>query len=76
LSDNAYFQGTDPANIANRIVFEGASDGNVQPYYFGSYGGAWMEPINSALNAVLLGEMDVDAAIAQAQAALDTLMAP
>lgn len=73
LSDNAYFDGTDVARIANRIVFEGASDGNVLPYYFGGYGGAWMEPINSALNAVMPGESDVDTALAGAQAALDTL---
>jgi multiple sugar transport system substrate-binding protein len=75
LADNPYFEGTEVANIANRIVFEGASDGNVMPYYFGSYGGAWMEPINSALNSVLLGETDVDTAIANAQAAYDTMMA-
>jgi multiple sugar transport system substrate-binding protein len=75
LQSNPYFSGTEPANVANKIVFDGASDGNVMPYAFGTYGGAWMEPINSALNAVILGEKDVDAAIAEAQAALDTLIA-
>lgn len=75
LQDNPYFDGTDVANIANSIVFAGASDGNVMPYYFGSYGGAWMEPINSALNSVMLGEADIDTAIAEAQAKYDVMMA-
>jgi multiple sugar transport system substrate-binding protein len=75
LSDNAFLDGDSNAQVASRVVFEGASDGNVMPYYFGSYGGAWMEPINSALNAVMLGEQDVDTALADAQAKLDTLVA-
>ena len=73
LADNAFLDGDSNAQVASRMVFDGQSDGNVQPYYFGSYGGAWMEPINSALNAVLLGESDVDTAIAEAQAKLDQL---
>jgi multiple sugar transport system substrate-binding protein len=61
--------------MASRIVFEGAEGGAVMPYYFGEYGGAWMEPINSAINAVILGQADVDTALAEAQERLDQLMA-
>jgi multiple sugar transport system substrate-binding protein len=61
------------AQVASRNAFMGTSDGQVMPYEFGEYGGAWMEPINSALNAVLLGEMDVDAAPEEAQGKLDRL---
>jgi multiple sugar transport system substrate-binding protein len=75
LADNAFFAGDSNAAKASKVVFDGAGDGNVQPYYFGAYGGAWMEPINSALNSVLLGEAEVDAAIAEAQGKLDALMA-
>ncbi len=73
LADNAFLAGDSPAAVASRMVFDGQSDGNVQPYYFGPYGGAWMEPINSAINSVLLGESDVDTALAEAQAKLDQL---
>jgi multiple sugar transport system substrate-binding protein len=73
LADNAFLAGDSNAAVASRMVFDGQSDGNVQPYYFGSYGGAWMEPINSAINSVLLGESDVDTAIAEAQVKLDQL---
>ena len=73
LADNPWLQGDSVAQVASRNAFEGTSDGAVMPYEFGPYGGAWMEPINSALNAVLLGEQDVDAALADAQAALDRL---
>jgi multiple sugar transport system substrate-binding protein len=74
LADNAFLDGDSNAQVASRMVFEGATDGNVMPYYFGKYGGAWMDPINSALNAVMLGEQDVDTALAEAQAKLDTLV--
>jgi len=75
LVDNPYLKGNSKEQEANRMVFRGASEGNVQPYFFGSLGGAWLEPINSALNSVMLGEADVDAAISDAQARLDTLQA-
>ncbi|MGL5012390.1 MAG: hypothetical protein ACRC6I_21180, partial [Paracoccaceae bacterium] len=74
LADNPFLTGESPAQVASNMVFQGQSDGNVMPYYFGSYGGAWMEPVNSAINAVLLGESDVDTAIAEAQAKLDQLV--
>lgn len=73
LADNPFLTGDDNVAVASRTVFNGASDGNVLPYYFGAHGGAWMEPINSAINAVILGETDVDTALAEAQARLDVL---
>ena len=73
LADNAFLQGDTPEQVASRIVFEGAEGDAVDPYYFGDYGGAWMDPINSAINAVILGESDVDTALEEAQTALDRL---
>ncbi|OEU70048.1 MAG: ABC transporter substrate-binding protein [Desulfuromonadales bacterium C00003068] len=75
LVNNAYLEGDSKEQKANRMVFRGASEGNVMPYFFGDLGGAWLEPINSALNSVMLGEADVDTAISEAQARLDVLMA-
>jgi multiple sugar transport system substrate-binding protein len=74
LADNAFLAGDSNVAVASKIVFDGAGDGAVMPYYFGAYGGAWMEPINSAINAVILGEQDVDTALAEAQAKLDALV--
>ncbi|REJ31654.1 MAG: ABC transporter substrate-binding protein, partial [Bacillota bacterium] len=45
----------------------------VYPFKFLHYGGDWMAPINDALGAVLLGELDADAALAEAQQRLDAL---
>ena len=73
LADNPWLQGDSVAQVASRNAFMGTSDGAVMPYEFGEYGGAWMEPINSALNAVLLGEQTVDEALAEAQEQLDRL---
>jgi multiple sugar transport system substrate-binding protein len=75
LADNPFLQEDSNAAMASRIVFEGAEGGAVMPYYFGEYGGAWMEPINSAINAVILEQADVDTALAEAQERLDQLMA-
>ncbi len=75
LIDNEYLKGDSPEQVANRVVFEGLDDAHVLPFFFGDLGGAWMEPINTALNAVLLGEADVDAALATAQAAFDQMPA-
>jgi len=73
LIDNPYFAQPDREAQANLVVFEGASDGYVQPFKFLHYGGDWMAPINDALNAVLLGELDADAALREAQQRLDQL---
>jgi multiple sugar transport system substrate-binding protein len=75
MVDNEFLKGTGPENVANRVVFEGLQDGNVEPFFFGDLGGAWMEPINTALNAVLLKEKSVDQALADAQARFDELQA-
>ncbi len=75
LADNAFLMGDSKEQIANRMVFRGASEGNVKPYFFGDLGGAWLEPVNSALNAVLLGESDVETALSEAQAQYDALQA-
>lgn len=75
LVDNAWLQGDTPEQEVNRVVFDGLEDGNVEPFFFGDLGGAWMEPINTALNSVLTGESDVDTALAAAQAKFDA-MAP
>lgn len=73
LVDNPYFQRDDKEAQANFVIFRGASDGFVYPFKFREHGGAWMEPINNALTAVLLGEMDVDTALREAQQRLDRL---
>jgi multiple sugar transport system substrate-binding protein len=75
LVDNAWLAGDTPEQTVNRVVFHGLEDGNVEPFFFGDLGGAWMEPINTALNSVLTGEADVDTALAAAQAKYDA-MAP
>jgi multiple sugar transport system substrate-binding protein len=75
LADNPYFdEGTAEAD-ANRIVFLGASDGNVHGYQFGRIGTDWMNPLNAALAAVMTGQQDVEAALQTAQAELESLIA-
>lgn len=73
LVNNPYFAQPDPEAQANLVVFQGASDGHVHPFKFLHYGGDWMAPINDALTAVLLGELDADAALREAQQRLDAL---
>ena len=75
LAENEFLQGDSPESVTNRVVFEGLEDDNVEPYFFGDLGGTWMEPINTALNAVMLGEADVETALATAQARFDELPA-
>lgn len=75
LAETDWMKGVSPAQTANRIVFAGLDDGNVEPFFFGELGGAWMEPINTAINSVILGEADVDTAIATAQQRFDDLQA-
>lgn len=73
LGDNAYFQQEGKESELNRIVFQGASAGNVLPFKAGSYGDEWKKIIDEALNAVLSGERSVDEAIAEAQVRFDRL---
>jgi multiple sugar transport system substrate-binding protein len=73
LGDNPFFsaEGKDAEN--KRVVFEGASDGNVLPYKFKGYGDEWTGIINDALSGVLLGERTVDEALSEAQLRFDEL---
>ena len=73
LLDDPYFKQNTPEAQANLVVFRGASEGNVQPFKFGPYGGDWMTPVNEALSAVMTGEKSVQEALAEAQRRLDEL---
>jgi len=74
LADNPYFKKDTPEAQANKIVFLGASAGNVKPFKFKEYGGQWMDPINVALSEVMSGQKAVDEALEIAQEQLDELM--
>jgi len=74
LADNPYFEKDTPEAQANKIVFLGASAGNVKPFKFKEYGGKWMDPINVALSEVMSGQKTVDEALEIAQEQLDELM--
>ncbi len=73
LADNPYFDEDTKEAELNRVVFEGASDGNVLPFKAGSYGDQWKKIIDEALNGVLAGERTVDEAISEAQLQFDAL---
>jgi multiple sugar transport system substrate-binding protein len=74
LADNPYFKKDTPEAQANKIVFLGASAGNVKPFKFKEYGGQWMDPINVALSEVMSGQKTVDEALEMAQEQLNELM--
>jgi len=74
LANNPYFEKDTPEAQANKIVFLGASAGNVKPFKFKEYGGKWMDPINVALSEVMSGQKTVDEALEIAQEQLDELM--
>jgi len=74
LADNPYFEKDTPEAQANKIVFLGASAGNVKPFKFKEYGGKWMDPINVALSEVMSGQKTVEEALEIAQEQLDELM--
>lgn len=74
LMDNPYFKQNDREAQANYIVFRGASEGNVEPFSFGEYGGRWMDPINEALRAIMSGELSVEEGLREAQFRLDQEM--
>ncbi|HEY8425654.1 MAG TPA: ABC transporter substrate-binding protein [Limnochordales bacterium] len=73
LLNDPYFKQPTAEAQANLVVFRGASDGNVQPFKFGRYGGDWMTPVNEALSAVMTGELTPQQALADAQRRLDEL---
>ncbi|MEA2087319.1 MAG: ABC transporter substrate-binding protein [Candidatus Caldatribacteriota bacterium] len=74
LADNPYFKKDTAEAQANKIVFLGASAGNVKPFKFKEYGGKWMDPINVALSEVMSGQKTADEALEIAQEQLDELM--
>ena len=73
LQNDPYFQEETNAAELARTSLNAAQQENVLPYKFGAYGPRWQEIIDSATNAVLLGEKTVDEALADAQGAFDTL---
>lgn len=74
LSQNPYFEADTPEADANRVVFEGASRGNVQSYQFGTVGTDFVTPINTAITAVATGQAEVAAALEQAQNEVNALI--
>jgi multiple sugar transport system substrate-binding protein len=75
LADNPYFATGSVEAIANQVVFQGAADGNVLGFQFGSIGTDWMQPVNAALVAIMNGEASVEGALTAAQAEIDALQA-
>lgn len=75
LADNPYFQQDTPEAKGNLTVFEGASNGNVLGFQFGSVGTDYMNPINNAMNVVMTGQADSATALQQAQQELEALLA-
>ncbi|WP_047044937.1 extracellular solute-binding protein [Vibrio mexicanus] len=67
LGESEFFAQQDSESELAKQVFDGALNGNVEPFAFGDYGTAWMTPINEALNSVLLGQMSQKEAIKMAQ---------
>ncbi len=74
LAENAYFEAGTPEAEANKVVFDGGSDGNVIGFQFGSVGTDWMQPVNEALSAVMTGQSDVSEALSAAQEQLVALL--
>ncbi len=74
IANNPYFAEQTPEAMANKAVFEGAADGNVYGFQFGSVGTDWMTPVNAALAAIMTGQKDVDTALTDAQSELDAIM--
>lgn len=74
LGETDYFseEGAEPQ--ANRVIFEGASDGNVLGFQFGNIGTDYMTPINNAITAVMTGQADAQTALQSAQAELDAIL--
>lgn len=75
LADNAYFATGSVEATANQVVFQGAADGNVLGFQFGSIGTDWMQPVNAALIAIMNGEASVENALTAAQAEIEALQA-
>ncbi len=74
LANNDFFLQDEPEAVANRIVFEGATEGNVYGFQFGDVGTDWMAPINAAMVEVLTGQAEVEEALTEAQTDLDAVI--
>ncbi|MDB5046229.1 MAG: transporter substrate-binding protein [Deinococcus sp.] len=72
LGENAYFKKADAGAVNSRLVFQGASDGNVKAFTFGPQGPDWSKPINDALAAVLSGQKSSADALKKAQQDMNT----
>lgn len=73
LQSNAYFGKSDPGAANAKVVFQGASDGNIRAFTFGPKGPEWTKPIDTALASVLSGQKSAADALKQAQQDMNTL---
>jgi multiple sugar transport system substrate-binding protein len=73
LANNPFFSQDTAEAQANRVVFEGAEQGNVYGYQFGVLGTDFMNPINDALSAIVTDEADVEQALMEAQRGLEVM---
>ncbi|MGI8747516.1 MAG: extracellular solute-binding protein [Deinococcus sp.] len=67
LSSSSYFKRSDVGALNSKVVFQGATDGNVRGFTFGPQGADWAKPINDALAAVLSGQKSSADALKKAQ---------
>lgn len=67
FAESNWFKQHGAENQLAETVYQSVSDGYVMSYEFKDLGTAWSQPINEALNAVLLGQSDVEAALLGAQ---------
>ncbi|MFW5643463.1 MAG: extracellular solute-binding protein [Alkalispirochaeta sp.] len=74
LADNPFFDADTPEATANRIIFEGASDGNVQGYQFGTVGTDWFQPINAAITSVVTDQGTLQEELRRAQEETEALI--
>lgn len=74
LADNPFFQQDSREARGNLTVFEGASDGHVLGFQFGTVGTDYMGPLNNAATAVMTGQATAAEALAQAQQEIDALL--
>ena len=74
LANNPYFEEDTPEAQANKTVFEGASDGAVESFQFGSVGTDYMVPIANALTAVMTGQEETSSALESAQEELNATL--
>ncbi|AFG38819.1 ABC transporter substrate-binding protein [Spirochaeta africana] len=74
LADNPFLQGTHPEAVTNRVVFQGAEDGNVLGAQYGTVGTDWFQPINAALGAIMSEDGDVQTELQRAQREIEALI--